>query len=196
MLDRGRNNLKKCLLLPLIIIILLVSGCTRETTVDVGYSTTINGQDILILFNEGTRSEGTIISDNGIYTFAYYLDGTFAVVYPNGYRYTFRDINGAIASSWSLNESAEELGFIDGMNLELAVRSASRATQGSQRTVSPLVSILLIGLGLLNILKPKSIWWISRGWMFKNVEPSDLVLGVYRIIGIIVAFVGLISFFA
>ena len=188
--------MKTHLFLLIITSILLVSGCTREHVVDADYITIVDGQTITVLFNEGTRSEGTIKSENGVYTFAYSFDGTFTVVYPNGYEYSQRNINGGITSSWSLDKSAEELGFIDGFGLEWAVRNASQSTMGNQRTVSPIISILLIGLGLFNIILPKNLWWLSRGWMYKNVDPSDLALGIYRVIGIIFVFFGIISFFA
>jgi hypothetical protein len=189
--------MKRLLFLLWVIPFLLVSGCAREKETDTAYSAAIDGQEITILFNEGTRSAGTILSENGVYTFAYSLGGTFSVVYPNGYEYSQTKMNGAIAASpWNLNESAEELGFIDGFDLESAVSSASRPTSRNPKAVSPVISVLLTGGGLLSTFRPRSLWWLSRGWMYKNAEPSDLALAVYCITGIFVAFIGLISFFA
>lgn len=188
--------MKSILLLLLTISILFVSGCTQEVISDEGFSTTVNGQDIIILFNEGTKSEGIIISEKGTYTFSYGFDGSLTVVYPNGYTYTIREMTGVILSSWCLNEPPEELGFIDIMSLQWAVTAASQASRGNQRSASPIISILLLGVGLFWLLSPKSVWWLCRGWMFKNAEPSDLALGAYRIIGIVIALIGIISIFA
>lgn len=183
-------------LLLLICILLFFSSCAKAEPENVPYSTTVDGQDITISFYERTKSEGTITSENGVYTFSYSFDGTFFVVYPNGYTYSQKNTNGAIGVSWDYNESPEELGYISGFNLEWAVESASKSDSVNQKAVSPIISIVLLGSGLFCMLSPKSLWWLSRGWMYKNVEPSDLVLLIYRIVGIIAVLFGLISFFA
>ena len=87
------------ILLLLLCVSLLFSGCTKEVPTSVDYVTTLDGQDIIIHFPAGTKSEGTISSDRGVYSFSYSSDGTFSVVYPNGDTYSQRNINGGVASS-------------------------------------------------------------------------------------------------
>ncbi|MTI49511.1 MAG: histidine kinase [Firmicutes bacterium] len=42
----------------------------------------------------------------------------------------------------------------------------------------------LIIAGVINILAPQLSFHLSKGWMFKSAEPSELYLGVTRLIGI------------
>ena len=184
------------ILLPFCLVLLL-SGCTSETPASMDYKASVDGQNIVISFSAGTRSEGTIAADNGVYTFSYSLDGTLNIVYPNGNTYSHRNINGAIASSWDGDVEPEHLGFINGFSLAWAIiEIASRHISTNARGVSPIVSIMLVGLGLFNIILPQKMWWLARGWMYKNVEPSDLVLGVYRGLGVVITLIGIMSFFA
>ena len=185
------------ILLLLLCFNLLFSGCAKETATSVDYFTTVNGQDITISFPAGTRSEGSIKSDNGVYSFSYSDDGSFSVVYPNGDSYSHRNINGGVASSADFDyDKIIALGYIDGLSLERAVQEASRPVSSSTKAVSPILSALVVAVGVWFTWKPKSVWWLARGWMFKNVEPSDLAFGVYRGIGIIIVTIGIISFFA
>jgi len=176
-------------------LILLLAGCSRKEAVETDYAATAGGQDIVISFLEGTKSEGTITAENGTYSFSYSMDGTLSIIYPNGYTYSQKDMNGGIASSWPYAETAEELGYIDGFSLAWSISSAPDGN-ASTKTVPVIVSLLIIAAGIWFACSPKSIWWLSRGWWYKNAEPSDLGLVVYRLIGCILAFVGIISFFA
>ena len=176
---------------------LLFSGCTKDVPTSMDYVTTVDGQDIIIHFPAGTKSEGTISSENGVYSFAYSSDGTFSVIYPNGDTCSQKSINGGVASSLDFDYNKMiELGYIDGLSLEHAVQSASRPVSSNEKTIPPIFLVLFVVIGVWFTWKPKSAWWLARGWMFKNVEPSDLALGVYRGIGIVVVIIGIISFFA
>ena len=176
---------------------LLFYGCTKEAPGSVDYVTTADGQNIIIHFSAGTKSEGTISSDNGVYSFSYSSDGTFSVIYPNGDTYSQRNINGGVASSLDFDyDKIIELGYIDGLSLERAVQEASRPVSSNAKTVTPIFSVLLVVLGVLLAWKPKAAWWLASGWRFKNVEPSDLALGINRGIGVVIVIIGIISFFA
>ena len=52
------------------------------------------------------------------------------------------------------------------------------------------LTILCFGLGLWNVLSPKSAWYISHGWRYKNAEPSDLALLIARVSGVILLVMG------
>ena len=182
--------------LLLICVGLLFSGCTKEIQTSMDYFTTVDGQDIVIHFPTGTKSEGTISSENGEYTFSYSFDGTLSIIYPNGYTYSRRNIHGGTAISWEYNVAPEDLGFVDGLGLAWAIESATRPESNNGKVVSPILSILIVAVGIWLTWKPKTAWWLARGWMYKNVEPSDLALGIYRVVGIIIVLGGIISFFA
>jgi len=174
---------------------LLIGGCTKEAPVSTEYASTVDGQDIIISFPTGTKSEGIIASEKGEYTFSYSLDGTLTIIYPNGFIYSQKTQNGGTASSWEYNETAEDLGFIGGYSLAWTIESASRTESSNTKAVSPVLSVLIVAVGVWFTWNPKSVWWLARGWMFKNVEPSDLAVGIYRGVGIVIVIVGAISFF-
>lgn len=184
------------ILLLFVCVVLLFAGCANEKQENNEYTETIDGQEITISFNQGTKSEGVITSENGDYVFSYSFDGTLTIVYPNGYIYSQRSVNGGTVTSWDYNEDAEDLGFIIGYALAWSIESASRVEPSNAKTVSPILSILIVAVGAWLVWKPKTAWWLARGWMFKNVEPSDLALGIYRGIGIVIVIIGAISFFA
>ena len=176
------------------LVLLLFPACSNEKPDNEPFDTIANGQAITISFNDGTKSGGRITSDKGVYTFSYSNDGTLSITYPNGFLYTQRSINGGTSSSF--DDEAVSLGYIDGMSLGRAINAASDRGATNAKAVSPIVSVLLLVLGALFIFAPKGLWWISRGWMYKNVEPSDLALGMYRVIGVVVVIAGVITFFA
>jgi len=179
--------------------VLVFSGCSKEADVNADYSTTIDGQDAVISFLDGTLSEGTITAENGTYSFSYSMDGTLSIVYPNGYTYSQSDLGGAIAISADYNaDTIEEWGYIDGYSLAWAISSASDSSRASKDTngVPAILSLIILALGIWFVWSPKSVWWIARGWWFKNAEPSDLALILYRGGGCLLALFGIISFFA
>lgn len=175
----------------------MLFGCSKETAANIDYAATIDGQDAVISFLEGSLSEGTIKADNGTYTFAYSMDGTLSIVYPNGYIYSQKDIGGGIAVPIDYDASAvEKLGYIDGFSLARAISSAADRGHGDTDGVPIILSLFLLAVGIWFVSVPRSAWWISKGWYFKNAEPSDLALIVYRVGGCMLVFVGIISFFA
>ena len=61
---------------------------------------------------------------------------------------------------------------------------------------SPPLGLLLIALGIWGAAAPRSVWYLSYGWRFKNAEPSEAALlaerlggGVAVVVGIILCFV-------
>ncbi|WP_454189863.1 DUF6199 family natural product biosynthesis protein [Paenibacillus sp. Marseille-Q7038] len=54
------------------------------------------------------------------------------------------------------------------------------------------VGCLFIIVGLIAAISPYSAWYLSVGWKFKDAEPSDLALGVERIVGIVLVIAGFI----
>lgn len=177
--------------------VLMLFGCSGETAANTDYTTTIDGQAAVISFLEGSLSEGKIKTDNGTYTFAYSMDGTLSIVYPNGYIYSQKDVGGGIAVPADYDASAvEKLGYIDGFSLARAISSASDSGRNDTDGAPIILSLFLLAVGIWFISAPRSAWWISKGWYFKNAEPSDLSLIVYRVGGCMLVFGGIISFFA
>jgi hypothetical protein len=51
----------------------------------------------------------------------------------------------------------------------------------------------MIAIGIANLLFPRTFWYLSEGWKFKNSEPSNTALVIIRVIGF---FIFISSFFA
>jgi len=174
----------------------MLSGCMQQELPSRDYHTTVDEQDIAIAFPAGTRSEGTITSARGRYRFSYAADGTLTIVYPNEAIYTRKTVNGGTAAFLGLEDSAEELGYIEGFSLAWAIEAAAKIDSGSTKAVSPALSLLLLVVGALFVWKPETVWWLERGWLFKHAEASEMALTVYRGVGFIIILIGVISFFA
>lgn len=59
----------------------------------------------------------------------------------------------------------------------------------------PLIGLLLILLGAVGTAFPKAMWYLSRGWHYKNAEPSDLSLLSHRLGGVVMAVLGVFLLF-
>ena len=53
-------------------------------------------------------------------------------------------------------------------------------------------ALLIIAVGIFNMVKPESAWYMEYGWRYKDAEPSDLALTVNRFAGGFAIFIGLI----
>lgn len=49
------------------------------------------------------------------------------------------------------------------------------------------LAIIVLIVSIIAIFAPRFTWFLSTGWRFKNAEPSNLVLVVNRIVGVIAA---------
>ena len=54
-----------------------------------------------------------------------------------------------------------------------------------------LTGLLLAALGAVYTFAPHAAWSLSRGWWYKNAEPSDAALILARISGVIMIVLGL-----
>lgn len=151
------------LLLLFCLLPLLLAACGREEPQSRSVSVEIGGQSALVTFPPGTLSEGTISTDRGSYTFSYAPNGQLTVTYPAG-----------ISLVWGIERAMDDAG--------------GRSRSGP----SPVLAFVLMALGAWNLLAPKSAWWISRGWWYRNAQPSDLALGFYRVAGVLLLGAGVL----
>ena len=40
-------------------------------------------------------------------------------------------------------------------------------------------------MGVISVLSPETAWHLSKGWQFKDAEPSDAVLVYIRVAGVV-----------
>ncbi|PQP85607.1 hypothetical protein [Paenibacillus sp. AR247] len=62
------------------------------------------------------------------------------------------------------------------------------------KIILQLFSLLFIVIGIMDILFPKSSWYVRNAWNFKNVERSNAALLFSRFEGFIVIIIGLFLF--
>ena len=191
--------MKRFFILAIIIFsIFSFTACSKEAAKSLLEEIEISGQTGTIIFDENTYSSGTITMENGEYRFIYDISGMITITYPDGYVYTQKNTNGAIATPADYNVfDIEAKGYIDGFSLVWGIESAmDHQNNGNSNSASPLLAIILIGLGTWNLLAPQTAWWLARGWWYKNAEPSDMAIGFYRVTGGLLVFIGIICVFA
>jgi hypothetical protein len=53
----------------------------------------------------------------------------------------------------------------------------------------------MIAIGIANVLFPRTFWYLSEGWKFKNSEPSDTALVIIRVIGCFIIIASFLAFY-
>ena len=59
-----------------------------------------------------------------------------------------------------------------------------------------LIPFLFIGIGILNLLFPRTAWFWNVGWQFKKAEPSEAALLMGRVGGVLAIGIGLFLLFS
>ena len=57
-----------------------------------------------------------------------------------------------------------------------------------------LLAIICLVIGAFNLFFPYGAWYLGYGWKFRDAEPSDLMLTMTRIGGILIVIIGFILF--
>ena len=58
-----------------------------------------------------------------------------------------------------------------------------------------LFGLIFIVCGIINVVSPETGWYLSRGWQFKDAEPSDAALTWSRVGGVIGIILGILICF-
>ena len=131
-----------------------------------------------------------IVANGQLYTYTV-EEGNVSVKYPNGAVCT--ENNGGIG--WSNANQEMIIGngapYIDCDTL-LSVVPRSEYKEKSANVGVIIMGLALCGLGIWEIGCPHSAWYVSRGWWYKDAEPSDMALGWIGATGIIGVVVGII----
>jgi hypothetical protein len=192
------KRLTAILLIVLLTVAFAACGSEREP-VSKMVKTTIGGQEMTVKFEPGNISAGTIESAKGRYTFAYDHSGSLKITYPDGSSCTYRKAQNAGSVSASLDFNPTSKGYPDGMTMAWGIEHAMDLAQGGPKRnggPNPLIAIFLLAVGAFNALAPRAAWYLSRGWQFKNAEPSDAALTLYAMGGVILLIAGVICLLA
>lgn len=62
--------------------------------------------------------------------------------------------------------------------------------------MSAVFAVIVILIGIFNLVAPDAAWYLSRGWQFKDAEPSDAALVMARIGGAAAILIGIVLLFS
>ena len=135
---------------------------------------------------------GTILDGTDVYNYVMEKSGSrtgYVITYPNGATYHWTESGNGGAGGWS--ETYDESRYIPGSILVWAIEE----NQPREKVGSVGIGLLLMALGAWHILSPESVFYLSRGWMFRDAEPSDFYLTLARVSGGVFAILGLAACF-
>lgn len=173
------------ILLPLLLLALLLSACGSGETEP--YTYTVNGEELRIY-----PATGTIVDGLDVYYYTVTETGSgrdYVITYPNGARFNWHQGKSGGAGGW--DKGSESALYLSSFTLVNALEAGAPR----ERVGNPVLALLLLGLGALNVFAPEFVFHFSRGWMFRDAEPSDAYLTMTRIGGAALAVFGLILFF-
>lgn len=174
------------ILIPILILALLLSGCGKQSQEPYTYSWSTFSGTKTITVNPETQ---TILDGADVYDYEMETSGgrtSYVITYPNGATYHWTESGYGGAGGWS--DDYDDETYITGNILVWALEE----NQPREKTGNILVGLLLMGLGGVNFFYPEAIFYLRKGWMFRNAEPSEAYLLWGKISGALVAVFGLI----
>lgn len=173
------------ILLPLLILALVLSGCSE--TVREPYEYTFSGKTITVYPETNTITDGL-----DVYTYDIEQTQTrthYVIHYPNGATFNWTSTEYGGSGGWS--DDYNEILYIRGNVLI----SALEQSQPRQRVGNVGLGLLLMGMGAVNFFAPEFVFYFSRGWMYRDAEPSDAYITWTKVCGAVAAIVGLVYSF-
>lgn len=182
-------------LLLALVLLTLLAGCNPLRDDRGVFYVNIDGRSSTLIFR--SSSSGRIIEGHDTYEFGRTSDGintSLILTYPDGQTATLTRTFGADDSVWVDGADLREMeaaGYLSIYEVEDAIESyLPRIAEEAEPGPSPLPALIPVGVGLFLLLAPHAAWWLRAGWMFKGTEPSELALGVHRVLGGILLFIG------
>ena len=181
--------MKRPLIFVLLVFFLLscLAGCGSEKengAVAVEYGGTVFLVD---------KSAGTIRGGSHTYSFENTGSG-LKITYPDGSTYIWQQTGGVTVGSGSSDPSAS--GYASASVLREVLEQASAVRQDQAKSRHTGIGILLLLVGIVNAVWPRAGWYLGGGWRYKDAEPSDAALLLYRGGGIAAAVIGFFLLFS
>ena len=174
------------ILLPLLVLALILSGCGKQRMEPYTYSWSGSSGPRTITVNP---EEHTILDGTDVYTYQMEKFGTitsYVIDYPNGATYHWTSTGQGGAGGWS--DNYDETTYISGSILVWALEEH----QPREKAGNPAVGLLIAAVGAWQLFSPESAIYFSKGWRFKNAEPTEGYVLVTRIGGVILLIIGLV----
>lgn len=181
--------MKRGLILCLALCLMLLAACGEKTGDANVYDVEYGGKIYTI-----DQINRTIEVDGYVCEFQVTSSGNgakFQVTYPDGSTYFWNQSGNMGAGGWS--DDYDENRYVSGQTLWDVLE---QDRPGAQKNSGYwFIGLLLVALGAFQTASPRTSWYISHGWRYKNAEPSDLALGLGRVGGVIIIIIGIICFF-
>lgn len=171
------------LILPLLILALLLSGCAGEPE---PYEYTSGGATVTV-----DPINQTITNGQEIFTYVIVDVGAgdrYEITFPDGSLYYWTDSGNGGSGGWSDTFDTDRT-YAD------FLVDALRQSVPREKVGSPVKGLLLMGLGALNFFLPQLPFYLRYGWAVKDAEPSEAYLGLSKAGGVLLAVAGLIFCF-
>ena len=177
--------MKRGFLLCLLTLLLCLSACSSGEggnpnvfeengyTVDLENQTITHGEDVYTFTVSGGGSSSSI-----------------RITYPNGATYFWEWSGNGGHGGWS--DDYDPVRYADG---DFLLDLINFRPEPEPSGISPLLLILLLAVGVFNLVSPRTAWYLSYGWRFKNAEPSDTALVLSRVGGVIAIVLALVLSF-
>ncbi len=184
--------MKKRVFIVLLILVLLCSACgAKEEPESKSTITQIDGRPAVVTLEPGTWSAGTVQTDKGTYTFAWDRSGDLKITYPDGTGFTYRQTGNVGSGLASPTFDPESKGYISGMSMVWGIERAIDEMRPARKDgPNPLLAIFLLAVGAWYTFAPRSAWYLSYGWRFRDAEPSDAALAVQVCGGVVALLAG------
>lgn len=170
------------ILLPLLVLALVLSGCSGEP---MPYEYTRDGCTVTV-----DPVNRTITSDTEIFT--YVVEDTdvaewYEITFPDGSQYWWTDSGTMGTGGWSDDFDSRRSSYADFL-VEALKQSSPREKQGNVG-----IGFLLMGLGAVNFFLPELPFHLRYGWAVENAEPSDAYIAITKTGGVVLAVAGLFA---
>lgn len=179
----------KKVFLGLLSALLALSACACAGYESGGvYRVEKNGVEYVVNTGEHTIFDGT-------YTYRYEFSGDRTkyradITYPDGSAYWW---SGGPSGGFGGRSGDDGHGYADGS--VLCGILAEKAPGGAADPAGILAAVLIMAIGAVGIFFPRTAWYLSYGWRFRNAEPSDAALMLGRLGGVIAAAFGVFVLF-
>lgn len=183
--------MKRYIFILLLILALVLSACSgTETVPETVYTVERDGMTFTV-----NTPERTITHDGDVYSYKAVPgnDGTeYTIFYPDGAEYHMVCQENLRYGSW--NGSYDTSRHLDGdILIDILQEKAPQKQQSPEEDgFAPIAGLAFIFLGILDLVFPYAEWFSSRGWYYKDAEPSDIALNVIRAGGVLLLILGVI----
>lgn len=138
----------------------------------------------------------TILDPNGS-RYSYSVKGTeIKITFPDGEVYTCA--NGvAVGTGAQWDQKDDESRKATALSLATALKKALingdlDAKSSGETSSMVFVGVIFIGLGIFSAASPKTAFQVSKGWRYKNLEPSEAFLSWTGGYGVVMALIGIL----